>query len=151
MTSLSGGAQTRVINLSVFGGQVLSLDNSTPMSPPIPSGMLIVAAAGNNGTEDLPKLQAFARYSNGNVPIIIVGALGTDGKPASYSNFDSEYVQLFAPGDCVCGGPGQIDGTSQATPFVTVAAAAVAASHPDWSPMWVMWRLLSTADHPDFL
>lgn len=151
MASLSGLAQTRIVNLSVFGGEVLSTDSSTPMSPPIPRGMLIVAAAGNEGTGEDAKLHAFARYSNGNVPIIVVGALGIDGKPAQYSDWSTEYVQLFAPGDCVCGGPDQIDGTSQATPFVTVAAASLAASHPEWTPMWVMWRLLSTADHPDFL
>jgi len=148
---VSNIASTQIVNLSVFGGQVLNKSKSAASFLAIPDGMLIIAAAGNQGTQDDPKLHAFASYSNGNVPLIIVGALGTDGKVASYSDWNTEYVQLFAPGDCVCGSPSQIDGTSQATPFVTTAAAAVAATNPSWTPIWVMWRLLSTADHPSYL
>jgi hypothetical protein len=145
-------AYTRVVNVSAFGEPVADLLH--PPAVPFGSRLLLVAAAGNNpvgGTEDAPAENAFARLSGGSAPLIIVGALNAQGSPATYSNWNSQYVQLFAPGDCVCGGPGKLNGTSQATPLVTVAAATVAASHPDWNPLWVMWRLLSTSDHPPAL
>ena len=145
-------AATRVVNISAFGEPVLDPDH--PPSIPNDGHLLFIAAAGNNpsgGTESAPALAAFDRLSNGSTPLIIVGALASDGSPAKYSNFNSMYVQLFAPGDCVCGAPGQINGTSQAAPFVTVAAGVLASARPTWSPLWVMWRLLATADHPPSL
>jgi hypothetical protein len=145
----SRAAKTWVINVSAFGEPVPDLDH--PPVIPNDGHILIVAAAGNHHSEDEPALQAFPRLSNGSTPLLITAALGTDGMPASYTNWNSTYVHLFAPGDCVCGTPGQIDGTSQAAPFVTTAAAVLASARPDWNPRYVMWRLISTADHPDAL
>ena len=96
-------------------------------------------------------LEAFPRLGNGSTPLLIVGAIGTDGKSTNYSNWNPDYVHLFAQGDCVCGSPGQINGTSQAVPFVTSAAAILASSNPAWNPRYTMWRLLATADHPGVL
>jgi hypothetical protein len=141
-------ATTWIVNVSAFGEPVPDPDH--PPAIPNDGHLLIVAAAGNHepdGTEDQPALFAFPRLSNGSTPLIIAGALGVDGKPAKYSNWNSTYVHLFAPGDCVCGAPGQISGTSQATPFVSTAAAVLASANPDWNPRYVMWRLISTADH----
>jgi hypothetical protein len=139
-------AKTRVVNISAFGEPVLDPDH--PPNIPNDGHLLIIAAAGNDGSEWEPALWAFDRLSNGSTPLLITGALGSDNNIASYSNHNSTYVQLFAPGDCVCGAPGQINGTSQAVPFVTTAAAVLAAANPDWDPRSVMWRLISTADHP---
>lgn len=139
-------ANTRIVNVSAFGEPVP--DANHPPTIPNDGHLLIVAAAGNDGREDEPALWAFDRLSNGSTPLLIAGALGTDNHVAAYSNWNSTYVQLFAPGDCVCGAPGQVNGTSQAAPFVTTAAAVVAAANPAWDPRSVMWRLLSTADHP---
>jgi subtilase family protein len=139
-------AKTWVVNISAFGEPVPDLAH--PPNIPNDEHLLIVAAAGNDRSETKPALEAFPRLSNGSTPLLIAGALGTDGQPASYSNWNASYVQLFAPGNCVCGSPGQINGTSQAVPFVTTAAAIVASERPDWNPRYVMWRLVSTADHP---
>ena len=64
-------------------------------SPQLPFGskLLVVAAAGNNpsgGTGDAPALNAFARLSAGNAPLIIVGALNKAGGPADYSNYNPQ-------------------------------------------------------------
>jgi hypothetical protein len=139
-------AKTWVVNISAFGEPVPDPDH--PPAIPNDDHLLIVAAAGNDHSEIEPALEAFPRLSNGSTPLLIAGALGTDGLPAKYTNWNSSYVHLFAPGDCVCGAPGQINGTSQAVPFVATAAAIVASRRPNWNPRYVMWRLLSTADHP---
>jgi hypothetical protein len=145
-------ATTWIVNVSAFGEPIPDPDH--PPAIPNDDHLLVVAAAGNHipdGTEDQPALYAFPRLSNGSTPLIIAGALGVDGNPARYSNYNSTYVHLFAPGDCVCGSPGQINGTSQAAPFISTAAAVLASAEPNWNPRYVMWRLLSTADHPTAL
>lgn len=139
-------AKTWVVNISAFGEPVPDPDH--PPAIPNDDHLLIVAAAGNDHSEVEPALEAFPRLSNGSTALLIAGALGTDGQPATYSNWNTSYVHLFAPGDCVCGAPGQINGTSQAVPFVSTAAAIVASARPTWNPRYVMWRLISTADHP---
>jgi Subtilase family len=146
MDSDTNAAKTRVVNLSAFGEPVP--DPNHPPTIPNDGHLLIVAAAGNDGREDEPALWAFDRLANGSTPLLIAGALGTDSSIAGYSNWNAIYVHLFAPGDCVCGAPGQVNGTSQAAPFVTTAAAVLASANPDWDPRSVMWRLISTADHP---
>jgi hypothetical protein len=150
--SAGNAANTWIVNVSAFGEPVPDPDH--PPAIPNDNHLLIVAAAGNHepdGEEDQPALYAFPRLSNGSTPLIIAGALGVDGNPARYSNYNSTYVHLFAPGDCDCGAPGQINGTSQAAPFISTAAAVVASAKPNWNPRYVMWRLLSTADHPAVL
>lgn len=139
-------ATTWVVNVSAFGEPVPDPDH--PPLIPNDGHLLIVAAAGNDDSDSEPALEAFPRLSNGSTPLIIAGALGKDGKPTSYTNWNSEYVHLFAPGDCVCGAPGQLNGTSQAAPFVSTAAAVLSSAKPKWNPRYVMWRLISTADHP---
>jgi hypothetical protein len=146
MNNDPSAAATRIVNISAFGEPVFDPDH--PPSIPNDGHLLLVAAAGNDKKEDEPALQAFPRLSNGTTPLLIAGALGTDGKPAPYTNWNSTYVHLFAPGDCVCGAPGQINGTSQAAPFVSTAAAVLASARPNWNPRFIMWRLISTADHP---
>lgn len=124
---------------------------ANPGTKPEPSvhygaNLLIVAAAGNNGSGYLTAGDIFPRLSSPNCNLLIVGALQQDGTKADYSNFGGTNVQLFAPGNCLCGLPGQLNGTSQAVPVVTIAAAALASAHPEWYATDVMWRLLTTAD-----
>ena len=139
-----GGATTWVINISAASGP-----DPTGATPPTileSQNLLIVAAAGNHNSSTEPALYAFGRFSSGGIPLLIVGAQDVDGNRATYSNYNSTNVHLFAPGNCVCGSPGQLNGTSQATPIVTAAAAVIASQRPDWNALYVMWRLISTAD-----
>lgn len=140
----SAPSNTWVANLSAEGGA----NPGTTPEPSVPYGphLLIIAAAGNNKSSYLTAGDIFPRLSNQNYNLLIVGALAQDGTKADYSNFNGTNVQLFARGNCVCGAPGQLNGTSQAAPLVTVAAAALSSAKPDWYATDVMWRLLSTAD-----
>jgi subtilisin family serine protease len=137
-------AQTWVVNLSMFGENKDDAD-VTP-SPPRSDHLLIVAAAGNHGSPTEASLIAFPRLSGPGNSLVIVGALNTSNQRASYSNYDPSMVQLFARGDCICGSPGQLNGTSQAAPVVASAAAILASARPTMKPLDVMWRLISSAD-----
>ena len=146
MSHDSNAATTWVVNISAFGEPVPDPNNIPTL--PNDGHLLIVAAAGNDGSVNEPAVMAFPRLGNGSTPLLVVGAVGVNGKSTNYSNSNPDYVHLFAQGDCVCGSPGQINGTSQAVPFVTSAAAILASANPGWNPRYIMWRLLATADHP---
>jgi Subtilase family/LysM domain len=138
---------TWVVNISASG---LSPQNNALQNPEDVwqrEHLLIVAAAGNDKNSNDPTYTPFGVYSNGYNPLLVVGALGADGNYASYTNFDSQHVQLFAQGDCMCGAPGYLNGTSQAAPVVALAAAVLASARPTLVPMDVMWRLIATAKH----
>jgi hypothetical protein len=149
LTAGGGTARTWIANLSAEGGAA----PGTVPEPAVPfyDRVLIVAAAGNEGTNSITSNNIFPRLSNDNYNLIIVGSISQNGSLASYSNHHPRQVQLFAQGDCVCGLPNQLNGTSQATPLVTVAAAVLASAEPSWLAGQVMWRLLSTADRPTAL
>lgn len=142
-------SRTWVVNLSAEGEPAPDTQ-PPPLLLPDPN-LLVVAAAGNGGSGVAPATEAFDRLSNGNSNLLIVGALSKSGDLATYSNHHPSNVQILATGDCTCGTPGQLNGTSQAAPLVAVAAAAVASARPEWYPSEVMWRLLSTSDRPPSL
>ncbi len=131
------------------------------------TGMLFIFAAGNgrvetvNGEElqvgfDIDKNPVYPpSFKSPNV--ITVGALDPNGDPAYFSNFGSSTVQLFAPGykiksTVVSSSPtGAYDtesGTSQATPFVALAAGLIWAKDGTLATETVRKRILDTAD-PD--
>lgn len=139
-----GAAQTWVVNMSLFGEDTDSSD-ATP-APPKSDHLLFVVAAGNGKSNTDSALYAFSRFTGPGNAVLSVGALGANGSRASYSNYDAVTVSLAARGDCVCGAPGQINGTSQATPVVTTAAAILASRFPTLKPLEVLWRLVSSAD-----
>jgi subtilisin family serine protease len=145
MRSSANGPQTWVVNLSAAGEPPVG--TIPPPSPPFDRNILLIAAAGNSKSNVIPLNEAFGRLTNGNTPLLVVGALDVNGQRTGYSNYHPVNVQLFARGDCVCGSPGQLNGTSQAAPVVAAAASMLAANRPKWYPREVMWRLLSTGDN----
>jgi len=144
-----GGANTWVVNLSAAGIPATPVTGSEKPVPPFDENELVVAAAGNDGTPDAASNAVFDKLCNGDLNLLIVAALDqTQQQLTTYSNSSPVNVQLAAQGDCVCGpsGVAQIDGTSQASPIVALAASVLAANRHQWMPQDVMWRLLSTAD-----
>ena len=93
------------------------------------SDVLFVCAAGNNGisaSSDPDEIGIWNHPSN----VIVVGASDSTDAKGSFSNFDANIVELFAPGCDVCsleldGTMRQGSGTSFSAPMVTGAAALI--------------------------
>jgi cyanobactin maturation PatA/PatG family protease len=110
-------AGARVINVS--GGQFSPGGAAHPLLAEVVrdcarQGVLIVAAAGNDGCECLHVPAALD-------PVLVVGALDACGEPSGFSNWGAAYRDrgVLAPGF----GPGPGGGTSYATAVVSGVAA----------------------------
>lgn len=87
-------------------------------------GITIVAAAGNDGKQEL-------YYPGANPYVIAIGALGMEGKVAPYSTYGS-HISFVAPGTNIYStylknNYAYSSGTSQAAPFVTALIALMKA------------------------
>lgn len=151
----------QVINLS------LGTDNSYLNVPVLDEairdarhrGVVVVASVGNQSNRT-------GITSPANSPCALaVGSVDEGRERSAFSNFGEEkrVVDLAAPGGFSEGGAtvystvnggdetgayGFMHGTSMAAPFVSGAAALLASSHPHWSDVQVLERLLLTAYLP---
>jgi len=104
-------------------------------------GVLVVKAAGNTSSfvdehKHYPVRQISKRRELKNV--IGVGAISPDGKPAKFSNYGQENVDLFAPGVAIYSTVmdnkyQSFDGTSMASPVVAGVAALIWSYYPELS------------------
>ena len=167
----------RVINLSIGGlrdpfrpvRDTYSPVEQAAIDYAVQHGAVVVAAVGNG--DDAPtEPWRFASYPAALPHVIGVGALTEKGNVPDFSNRDTLYVDLTAPGvgilstfpraltaktpGCVdqgysdCGPPEyrQGDGTSFAAPQVTAAAALLLALRPSLAPSQVAYLLGRSAD-----
>jgi hypothetical protein len=119
-----------------------------PQVPALGQGVLMIAAAGNDGASIDDRRHIYGQFGGPETPVLLVGALARDNATlASYSNRSPDRVHLLVQGDCMCGIPQRsLSGTSQAAPIVTAAAALLAADNSRWDESDIKWRLISTAD-----
>ena len=109
--------------------------------------LLFVASAGNHSNSTDPVRELFPVVNSPAANLLIVGSLDQDDKrPADYSNYHHEKVDIFVRGTCICGRPPQRNGTSQAAPIVSVAATILADKYPNWDAQHLKWRLISSSD-----
>ncbi len=112
-------------------------------------GVLIVAAAGNDGSNNdvNPVFPASSGWPN----VMAVAATDKSDTLASFSNYGLKGVHLAAPGvDIRSTLPGNqvghMNGTSMAAPHVAGAAALVKAVHPDWGYALIKEMILRSVD-----
>jgi len=113
-------------------------------------GILFVAAAGNNGSNDDTQPFYPASYAVPNV--VAVAATDNQDRMAGFSSYGRRTVSLGAPGVNVLstlpgGGYGSLSGTSMSSPHVAGVAALIASADPalDWRAIRNL--LLAGGDH----
>jgi subtilisin family serine protease len=118
------------------------------------AGILFVAAAGNNGSNN----DRWPHYpSNYDLPnVVSVAALDRTDSLASFSNFGVKTVHVAAPGKEILStwlsdNYREASGTSMATPYVSGIAALIVANEPGISMEKLRARLLGSVDKLDSL
>lgn len=147
------GVNVRVINAS-WGSTQYSKALEDAIRAAGEQGILFVAAAGNNGTDNDKR----AHYpSNYNLPnVISVAALDRTDSLASFSNYGVKTVHVAAPGrDILSTWLGdeyrEASGTSMAAPQVSGVAALILAAEPKLSVEKLRERILKSVDKIDSL
>jgi membrane-anchored mycosin MYCP len=143
-----GGAG--VINLSLTTEPTADL--AAAIQHAIAKGVVVVAAAGNEGTSEQPGQLTYPAAYPG-----VIGVAGVDQQDQHVSSSTSgDYVDVAAPGVRIAGpspeGGGFLfsadGGTSFATAYVSGVAALVRAYYPKLKPDQVTERITETAEHP---
>ena len=143
------GVNVRVMNNSWGGGEYsAALESAIRASGD--AGILFVAAAGNNATNNDASPQYPANYTPSNV--ISVAAVDQNDRLASFSCYGPTTVDIAAPGVSIYSTiPGNryaiYSGTSMATPFVSGVAALGWAVDPTAAVAEVRNAILGGADH----
>ena len=127
------GANIRVLNNS-YGGAGKSTPELEAINALAQEGILFVAAAGNDNTDNFSAPQYPTNYDAPN--LISVAATDHNDHLASYSNFGARAVSIGAPGSAILSTTpvntySYFWGTSMAAPHVSGAAALLCAANPN--------------------
>ncbi|MCZ1007879.1 S8 family peptidase [Streptomyces lydicus] len=146
----NGGQATRwavehganVINMSYDEGR--SMDTCDSINYALSKGVVVVASVGNEAVSD-------RQYPVGCPGVIGVGAVDEYGESADFNNYNSD-TDLLAPGVKIPSATAKNDsdyqtreGSSQATAYVSAAAALLKEKFPDLTPGQIANRLVKTA------
>jgi subtilisin family serine protease len=137
-----------VINLS-FGGYGSSSAMENAVRDAVAAGIVVVAAAGNDGVDN--DMFPFYPASYDIDGLISVGASNHNDALASFSNYGATSVDLVAPGQSVVGGSlpdgwGRGSGTSYSAPKVAGVAALIKAARPSLNPVQVAEVVVGSVD-----
>ncbi len=139
----------KIINCS-WGGSYAGVYGQNIINYALSNDCLIIAAAGNNGTNVVDYPAAYAG-------VLGVASVSSSDQKSSFSQYGRE-VAISAPGGEIGVGIlstifdntyGYDIGTSMATPIVSSAAALVKAKNPSWTMQQVGEQLKATADDID--
>ncbi len=147
------GVNVRVINAS-WGSTQYSRALEDAIRAAGEQGILFVAAAGNNGTDNDKRAHYPSNYDLPNV--ISVAALDRTDSMASFSNFGIKTVHIAAPGREILStwlgdAYREASGTSMATPYVSGVAALILANESNLSMAKLRERILGSVDKLDSL
>jgi len=153
LTGRKNGVNIRIINAS-WGSTQRSRALEDAIRAAGDAGILFVAAAGNNGTDNDRSPHFPSNYGLPNV--ISVAALDRNDNLAGFSNFGLHSVHIAAPGREILStwlgnGYREASGTSMATPQVAGVAALILAANPNLSLPELRKRLLKSVDRIDAL
>jgi subtilisin family serine protease len=117
-------------------------------------GILFIAAAGNDGTDNDKRPHYPSNYNLPNV--ISVAALDRNDSLTSFSNYGVKTVHIAAPGKDILstwldGSFREASGTSMATPYVSGVAGLILANNPKISVEKLREKILSSVDKLDSL
>lgn len=142
------GVNVRVISAS-WGSTSKSKALEDTIKAAAEAGILFVAAAGNDGSDNDKRPHYPSNYNSPN--IISVAALDRNDQLASFSNYGAKTVHVAAPGKDILstwlgGQYREASGTSMATPYVAGVAGLIIASDPQISMKNLRARILGSAD-----
>ncbi|MFF7412065.1 S8 family serine peptidase [Streptomyces lydicus] len=138
----------KVINMSFAGPYKLNGSEKSAIAYAVKHDVLLVAGSGNDGSSQ-------PQYPAAEPGVLAVGAVAKDGNVLGESDY-GPHLRLIAPGEKIySAGTGsatkyrQANGTSDATAYVSAAAALVRSKFPNLTAGQVANRLTKTAITPD--